>query len=170
MRSVGNERAEEIYGGDGDHPHDNASDEVWRDFIVNKYYHRKFSSSSHKIMIAVTRKAPNTFSNVKESGIQSYHTTSFLNSPVSGAVKYQKSKVLRKIIATRLPPSSNVPVFDLLGFDAEAEPRARSVVLQAGDIDDSSRATKMELRNDSNEAFPIEQVESSDEFFAEFGL
>jgi hypothetical protein len=164
MRSVGNERAEEIYGGDGDRPHDNASDEVWRHFIVNKYYHRKFSSSSRKIMIAETRKAPNTFSNVKESGIQSF------NSPVSGAVKHQKSKVSRKIIATRLPPSSNVPVFDLLGFDAEAEPRARSVVLQAGDVDDSSRATKMELRNDSNEAFPTEQVESSDDFFAEFGL
>ena len=170
MSSVGNERAEEIYGGDGDRPHDSASDQVWRDFIVNKYYHRKFSSSSRKIMITETRRVPTTFSDVKESDKESYRSTSLLKSPVSGAVKHQKSKVSRKMIATRLPSSSNVPVFDLLGFDAEPEPRARVVVIQAGDVNDSSQATKMELRNDPNEALSTTQKESSDDFFAEFGL
>lgn len=170
MESVGNERAEVIYGGDGDRPNDNASHEVWRNFIVDKYYHRKFPSATCKSKIADSKKAPTTGSDLKEFGKQSYPSRSLINSPAPEAVKCRKSKASKRII-TRLPSfKDDVPVGDLLGFDAEEyEPTMENMNNQVGEADAFSQAAKKDFRSDSNEAFPTKE-ESAGNFFAEFGL
>lgn len=43
MESMGNDNAEAMYGGREDRPSANASDDTWKQFIVDKYEKRKFS-------------------------------------------------------------------------------------------------------------------------------
>lgn len=43
MESMGNDEAEVMYGGRENRPSDNASDETWKQFIIDKYEKRKFS-------------------------------------------------------------------------------------------------------------------------------
>jgi GTPase-activating protein that regulates ARFs (ADP-ribosylation factors), involved in ARF-mediated vesicular transport len=43
MESMGNDKAEVMYGGRENRPSDNASDETWKQFIIDKYEKRKFS-------------------------------------------------------------------------------------------------------------------------------
>lgn len=43
MESMGNDKAEALYGGMEDRPSANASDDTWKQFIVDKYENRKFS-------------------------------------------------------------------------------------------------------------------------------
>jgi hypothetical protein len=43
MESMGNDKAESIYGGREDRPSATASDDTWKQFIVDKYEKRKFS-------------------------------------------------------------------------------------------------------------------------------
>jgi len=43
MRYHGNAKAKEVYGGDDFRPSPDASETTWRQFITNKYQHRKFS-------------------------------------------------------------------------------------------------------------------------------
>ena len=45
MRELGNEHAENLYGGKEFRPLPNASDAVWRQFIIDKYEHNKFAQT-----------------------------------------------------------------------------------------------------------------------------
>ena len=43
MKSIGNENARRLYGGDEFRPTQDANESVWTQFIVDKYKHRKYS-------------------------------------------------------------------------------------------------------------------------------
>merc|ERR1712154_185490 len=51
MRSHGNDKAKEVYGGDGFRPSLDAAESIWRQFIVDKYEKKKFAPEIYSIDI-----------------------------------------------------------------------------------------------------------------------
>jgi hypothetical protein len=167
MTSIGNKRAETIYGGNDVRPNSHASDEAWRKFIVDKYYHRKFSATDCRSMGAEPGKS-STRSEGKDSSKQMCPTGSQLN-PTSKVMKYRRSKPSKRSIATSVPSfTSNVPVGDLLDFDSE-------VKSTASEPRNSTNPREVQLDSidsiqNSNETAIMAEEPSPDDFFAHFGV
>ena len=161
MAAVGNAMASAIYGGENTRPDSHADDEIWRKFIIDKYHHRKFCSKKYR---------PGASEETGKSSIVHHEETDsrkhFCPSKFDG-------DNTSKSIAIPLPPSiGNVPVGDLLGFDAEVICKARATPCNA----EKQKRTPQEIsevydstRQIFDEIKPTTRTKS-DNFFAEFGL
>ena len=82
MRSIGNENAKQLYGGDDFCPSQYENESVWRQFIVNKYEHRRYNpETSMKVNPVIT---------IKENSV----LISFNNNTVLNACNQDKKKIL----------------------------------------------------------------------------
>ncbi len=153
MTSIGNERANLIYGGYGGYggndprPNNNATDEVWRKFIIDKYFHKNYIGKTNS-----------TYNRTQSASCDQIPLSALKIKPDQRNSKCRRPKPSARSTATRMSSSNdNVPVGNLLDFDSER--------ISNKNASTSNTKTRKDPKQLFNEAAP-----DTDNFFTQFGV
>jgi hypothetical protein len=160
MAALGNEFAETAFGGRHARPPNDASDALWRQFIVDKYERRMFSPT---VPTKVHDQTTNADTGKKSSRRFRVHA-SVESKPKSPKIK---NKLTKNYMAA---PSPVIPVDDLLDFDGFRNTTEISGTndlkwKESNFLEESEINTKKEGQAQTNGIDVTEQ-----DFFAQFGV
>lgn len=161
MAALGNEFAEATYGGRHARPPNDASDALWRQFIIDKYERRMFSP-----------KAPTKVHDQTTNALTGKHISCHFRVPANLGSKPKSPKIKNKLTKNYMAAPSpvinyGVPVDDLLdfyGYQNTPEISSKNDLKWEESTEVNTR-NESQAQTDGSNANVAEQ-----DFFAQFGV
>lgn len=176
MKAIGNANAKTLYGGDNERPSPNASDQDWRNYIRDKYEHRKFAPRQQRTATAGSYLAveKEEESHPNRAQLQPQHHLSQLLPSRSKTTGQEEVK----LVVTK-PQLQHNTTGDLIHFDNNSNGDDNFSFFKKLDVKDPKQAVGVStgaLRT-SNEGVNLNNIKSvqmsqqtDTDFFEAFGL